>query len=232
VLVWVGSGRRAGVAAAGGTTETRASLAELCHLYWPPVYSFLRRSGRSTDDARDLTQSFFAGILARNDLATADPQRGRFRGWLLGALKHFLSNERRRARTKKRGGGAIAISIDRLAAEEIYARELTDSLTPERMYVRRWALAMLDHVMRRLEREYVRTDKRMSFERLKCALVGDEPSYDALADELGQAAGTLRVQVFRLRRRYRDLLHQEIAQTVMTSNDVNDELRYLFSALL
>jgi RNA polymerase sigma factor (sigma-70 family) len=214
------------------TTETRAALAELCALYWLPVYAFVRRSGHGPENARDLTQSFFMRILEHNDLASADPQRGRFRNWLLGALKHFLANDRRREHTQKRGGGSIVLSIDVVAEEDRYLHEPADSLTPERVYEHRWALTVLEHVMNRLEREYAKQGKRERFEKLKPFLVGDEPPYETLAAELGEAAGALRQQVFRMRRRYRDLLREEISNTVATPADVDDELRSLFAALL
>ena len=218
-------------AAAGLTPGTRAALAELCKLYWPPAYAFVRRSGRSPDDALDLTQSFFARVLEHNDLASFDPRRGRFRSWLLGALKHVLANERRHAAAQRRGGGVDMLSIDAVDAEHRYAREPADRLTPERAYERRWALTVLERVLGRLEQEQAAQGKHERFERLKGFLVGDEPSYEALADQLGEAAGTLRVQAHRLRRRYRDLLREEIADTVEGPADVDDELRHLLAAL-
>jgi RNA polymerase sigma factor (sigma-70 family) len=219
------------VAAAGTSAGRRAALAELCKLYWPPAYAFVRRSGHGPEDALDLTQSFFARMLEHNDLASFDPQRGRFRSWLLGALKNFLANERRHAQAQKRGGGAALLPIDALDAERRYAREPADLLTPERVYERRWALTLLEHVLGRLEQEHAAQDKGERFERLKGFLVGDEPSYEALASQLGESAGALRVQVHRLRRRYRDLLRDEIAETVEDPAGVDDELRHLLAAL-
>lgn len=217
--------------AAGATAGTRTALAELCKLYWPPVHAFVRRSGHRRDDALDLTQSFFARILEQNDLASFDPQRGRFRGWLLGALKNFLANERRHALAQKRGGGAAMLSIDAVDAEHRYAYEPADLLTPERIYERRWALTVLEHVLDRLAQEHAAQDRRERFEQLKGFLVGDEPPYEALAGQLGEVAATLRVQVCRLRRRYRELLRDEIAETVEDPADVDDELRHLLAAL-
>lgn len=218
-------------AAAELTPGTRAALAELCELYWPPVYTFVRRSRHDPQDALDLTQSFFARILEHNNLASTDPQRGRFRNWLLAALKHFLANEWRRARAQKRGGGVTVLSIGATDDDSRHAHDPADSLTPEHMYERRWALTLLDHVMETLEREYATQGKREWFEQLKSHLVGDEPSYEALARKLGKASGTLRVQVHRLRRRFRDLLRAEITGTVEAADDVDDELRNLFAAL-
>ena len=222
--------------AAGLSAEAGAALAELCKLYWPPVHAFIResvrRSGRDPSDALDLTQSFFELIFERKDLANADPQRGRFRAWLLGAVKHFLANEGRRGRAKKRGGGTPVLSIDEHAAEGDLTHEPADALTPEHAYARRWAHTVLDQVMCRLEHEQATAGKRERFACLKRFLDGDEPVYDELASELGEPVGTLRVQVHRLRRRYRDLLRDEIAHTVETPAEVDDELRYLLAALL
>jgi RNA polymerase sigma factor (sigma-70 family) len=218
--------------AAGASTQTRASLAELCQLYWPPVYTFVCYRGHDPDDARDLTQSFFARMLERNDLGRADPRRGRFRSWLLGALKHFLANERRRANALRNGGGTVTISINAIGEDGRHADEPTDPLTPERMYLRKWTLTVLDHAMTRLECAYATSSKRNHFEKLKSVLIGDESSYEALAGELGETVGTLRVQVHRLRRRYRDLLREEVGETVKTPSDVDHEIRELFAALL
>lgn len=223
------------IAVAGGggmPSETRAALAELCALYWPPVYSFVRRRGHGPDDALDLTQGFFTRILEHNDLASADPQRGRFRSWLHSALKNYLANEWRRECAQKRGGGTVVLSIDAIAAERRYAGEPADLLTPEQVYERRWALTVLDHVMNRLKWEYAEQGKREQFEKLQPFLVGDKPSYESLAGELGEAAGTLRQQVFRMRRRFHDLLREEISDMVATSADIDDELRSLLAALL
>jgi RNA polymerase sigma factor (sigma-70 family) len=220
------------IAAAGGsTTERRAALHELCELYWHPVYAFVRRSGRAAPDALDLTQGFFTRILEKNDLATADPERGRFRSWLLGALRHFLANEWDRERAQKRGGGVPALSIDAVMAEGRYVHELADPLTPERLYERRWAITLLEHVVDELGQECAAAGQAARFERLKGSLVGAEPSYEELAAELGEAAGTLRVAVHRLRRRYRDLLRAHIADTVERSEDVDEEIRHLLGAL-
>lgn len=218
-------------AAADLTSDTRAALEELCELYWPPVYSFVRRSGRDAPDAFDLTQGFFARILEHNDLAAVDPARGRFRSWLLGALKHFLANEWRASTALKRGGGATILSLDALAAEGRYAHEPVDPLTPERLYERRWALTVLERVLSRLHAECAADGNAARFEALKGFLTGEGMSYDALARELGEPAGTLRVAVHRLRRRYRDLLCDEIAETVERPEDVEDEIRQLMAAL-
>ena len=214
--------------AAGPTAAARPALAELCAIYWPPVYAFVRRAGRSPDDALDLTQSFFTRMLEHNDLASVDPRRGRFRAWLLGALKHFLANEARRSRAQKRGGCRV-LAIDDLAEDG--AAELADSVTPARLYARRWAITVLENVLGTLEREHAAADKRKRFALLKSSLLGCDLDYEALAEELGQPAATLRVHVHRLRRRYHDLLREEIARTVDTPREVDDELRYLLAVL-
>lgn len=221
------------VAAAGEPPPaSSAALAELCQLYWPPIYAFVRRYQRDPQAALDLTQGFFAQLLEHNDLARVDAKRGRFRSWLLAALKHFLANERRRARAQKRGGGAAMLSIDAIDVEERWVEARAGVPTPEQLYHRRWALAVLDRVMDKLDLEHVQRGKREWFERLKIHIVGEEPSYDALAGELGVAPATLRVQVHRLRRRYHSVLRAEIAETVEAPEDVDHELRDLFAALL
>jgi RNA polymerase sigma factor (sigma-70 family) len=217
--------------AAGETAAAQPALAELCAIYWPPVYAFVLRTGRGREDALDLTQGFFTRILEHNDLATADPRRGRFRAWLLGALKHFMANEARRARAQKRGGGRV-FAIDDVTAESCDT-DLACSITPTHLYARRWALTVLEHVLGKLEQEQAAEEKhRKRFELLKSSLVGCDLDYDALAEEVGQPAATLRVQVHRLRRRYHELLREEISRTVDTPADVEEEIRYLLAALI
>lgn len=220
------------VAAAGSTIEARPALARLFEAYWRPVYGYVRRKGHDLDRAGDLVQSFFTHLLEHRDgLARVDPERGRFRSWLLGALQNFLANEARHVRARKRGGDIVFLSIDALTAEDCHAREPADSSTPERLYDRRWALAVLERVLDQLEREHAAEDQRERFQCLKPFLVGDQPSYDALTGQLGEQAGTLRIQVYRLRQRYRQLLRAEIRSTVRRPADVEDELRHLLDAL-
>ncbi len=219
-------------AASGSTIEARPALAKLFEAYWAPVYGYVRRRGHDLDRSRDLVQSFFTHLLEnRDDLAGVDPRRGRFRAWLLGVLQNFLANEWRHVHTLKRGGDIVFLSIDALTAEDCYARVPADTVTPERLYDRRWALAVLERVLERLEREHAAEDERERFQHLKGFLVGDEPSYEVLVGQLGQEAGTLRVQVHRLRRRYRRLLRAEIENTVQRPADVEAELRHLLDAL-
>jgi RNA polymerase sigma-70 factor (ECF subfamily) len=211
--------------------RSRTALAELCRIYWPAVYAFARRSGHAPHDALDLTQSFFVRVLERNWLASADPRRGTFRGWLFVTFKHFAYNEWRRARAHKRGGTAVVFSIDAADAEGRYAHEPVELVSPEDLYHRRWAISVLAHVAEQLEHELASSEHPERFARLQRFLVGDEPSYQELARELGAPVGTLRVQVHRLRRRYRALLRETIAETVADPADVEDELRALFTAL-
>jgi RNA polymerase sigma-70 factor (ECF subfamily) len=217
----------------GATPDARAALAALCGTYWYPLYAFARRLGQSADDAQDSTQAFFARLLEKHYLRDADQSRGKFRSFLLAAFKHFLANERDRARAQKRGGGRPVLSLDFAAGESRYGREPSHEATPERLYERRWALAVLDWVLARLRGEAVRDGKDAAFDRLKGFLTGDgdAASYRDLAAELGRSEGAVKVAVHRLRRRYREVLREEIAQTVTGPADVEDELMYLLTAL-
>jgi RNA polymerase sigma-70 factor (ECF subfamily) len=213
--------------------EARAALEGLCRDYWYPLYAFARRRGLGPDDAADLVQGFFADLIARRDLAAADPARGRFRSFLLAACSHYLSNRREHDRAAKRGGGRAPVPIDRLEAESRYGREPTHELTPERLFARRWALDLLERALGRLEAEAAGARQAALFGRLRPALTGDggcEP-YAVVAEELGITEGAVKMAALRLRRRYGELLRAEIAQTVADPADVDDELRDLFAAL-
>ncbi len=222
------------VLAACGEASPRAeqALAELCEAYWYPLYAFVRRQGRTPAEAEDLTQEFFVALIERRFLASTDPEKGRFRTFLLLCLKRFLSNQRDHDRAQKRGGGRRQISIDGQDAESRYRCEPSDADTPERLYERRWALALLDQVLVRLDDEYRRTNKTLLFKRLKSFLVADAPqqSYAALGEELRLSEGAVRVAVHRLRRRYGELLRAEVARTLERQGDVNEEIRALFAA--
>jgi RNA polymerase sigma-70 factor (ECF subfamily) len=217
----------------GDSAEARAALATLSESYWFPLYAFVRREGYSPDDAQDLIQAFFVRLLEKNYLAVADPERGRFRSFLLAALKHFLANQRKRGRAQKRGGGRAAISLDFPAAENRYRLEPADKLTPERLYEKRWALALLDRVLKRLRDELAAAGKPGRFDRLKQLLTGEPEadSYRQIAGELAMSEGAVKVAVHRLRRRYRELLEDEIAQTVAGPGELEEELRHLLSAV-
>lgn len=220
------AGRRA-------SPESADALVALCRAYWYPLYAFVRRQGYRPEDAQDLTQAFFARLLEKNYLADADRQRGKFRSFLLAALKHFLANERDRARARKRGGGQTVLSLDFAVAETRYGHEPADPMTPERLFERRWALTLLDRVLGRLQDEHVAAGKGPWFERLKEFLTREPgaTSYRDVAQRAGTTEGAVKVAVHRLRKRYRQLLEEEIGHTVTRPEEVEDELRQLFTAL-
>jgi len=224
-------------AAVQPSTESRTALATLCQIYWHPVYAFIRRNGSDRDQAQDLTQAFFAVLLEKNYLGDAKQERGRFRSFLLTAVKHFLSNQRDRATAQKRGGGQPELSLD-LAfdpreAEAWYSPVAVDDVTPERLFELRWAHSLLERVMANLREEFANSGKAEYFDRLSDYLHGDSKGihYDELSAEMGVTAGALRTQVHRMRRKYRDLLRGEIAQTVSTPAEIDDEIRFLLTTL-
>jgi RNA polymerase sigma-70 factor (ECF subfamily) len=222
------------VVTAGASAEESAdSLAQLCEAYWHPLYAYVRRSGHGVEDARDLTQEFFARILEKKSLREADHERGRFRSFLLASLKHFLANEWDRARAEKRGGGAVSISLDAATAEERYKLEPADRLTPEKIFEREWALTLLDRTIANLGEQYSYEGKQELFGRIKDFLAGDvaRGGYDAAAAELGMTEGALKVAVSRARRRFGDLLRLEVAATVADAADTQDEVGHLLTAL-
>ncbi len=208
------------------------ALASLCALYWYPLYAYVRRRGHGADDAHDLTQSFFARLLEKDFLAAVDRGKGKFRSFLLASCNHFLANEHDRARARKRGGGRRLLSLNAADAEGRYLAEPADDLTPERLFDRRWALALLQEVMGRLRAEFEAKGKARMFERLRGFLVGEKGTgYRRAADELRLSEGAVKVAVHRLRQRYRELLHEEIARTVGAPEEVEEEIRALFAAL-
>lgn len=215
------------------TPRGHDALATLCELYWYPLYSYLRRRGYRAEDAQDLTQGFFARLLEKQSLNVVDRTRGRFRSFLLASLDHYVSNERDRSRTQKRGSGVAPISLDVAIAEDRYVREPADPLTPERIFDRNWALAVLDRVLHRLRGELRDAGKDSLFETLKVYLTGEQAagSYRDVGAGLGLSEGALKVAVHRLRRRYRALLYDEIAHTVATPEEVELELQYLIEAI-
>ena len=193
----------------------------------------MRRWGYSADDAQDLTQEFFARVLEKHYIRQADPARGRFRSFLLASLKHFLSNERDRARAQKRGGGAAPLPFELETAEGRYTREPPDDETPDRIFERRWALALLERVLGRLRDENYAAGKAELFDRVRDLLTEGraEVPYVDIAVTLGMSEGALKVAVHRLRRRYGELLRETIGETVADAAEIDDEIRYLFSAL-
>jgi RNA polymerase sigma-70 factor (ECF subfamily) len=217
----------------GDAPEARSALAALCQIYWYPLYAYVRRSGHPADEAKDLTQEFFARLLEKHYLRAADAERGRFRSYLLTAFRRFLSKERHQARALKRGGGRRMLALDFDHGESRFCLEPTTDVTAEVLYERRWALAMLDRVMVRLRDESERVGKREGFDRLKVFLTGEAavPSYRDVAAELGTTEGAVKVAVHRLRRRFREVVLAEIAQTVSTPEEVDEELRHLFDAI-
>ena len=220
---------------ASDTNRARDALARLCQTYWHPLYAYVRRLGNSPHDAQDLTQEFFARLLAKNSLSGADESRGRFRSFLLASFKHFLANEWDKARAQKRGGGQIPISIDVASAETSCGAvfEPADPASAEKLFERRWALTLLDQVLRRLRNEYVSSGRAELFEQLKPTLTEASRSvrYAEIASRLGTTEGAVKVAVHRLRQQYRELLRAEIAETVSGPDEVEDELRNLFAAL-
>ena len=215
------------------TAESEEALEYLCRTYWPPVYAYLRRQGHDVHEAQDLTQGFFARFLEKNYLENVRPEKGKFRSYLLGAVKHFVSNERDRAQAKKRGGGRAVLSLDFERAEGRYGIEPSDSTTPERIFDRCWALALLDRVLSRLEEEYRRRVQEKTFEHLKTFITSgsSEASYRDVADVLEMTEGAVKVAVHRLRRRYKEILEEEIAGTVADETEIDGELRYLLRAV-
>ena len=211
--------------------EARSALVYLCENYWYPLYAYLRRRGYPADQAQDLTQEFFTRVLEGRYLDRVDPQRGRFRSFLLSSLKFFVADEQDRQRALKRGGGQL-VSLEFSSGEERYQREPAHGETPERIFERRWALSVLDRVVEKLRDEFVHHGRPEHFERLKVFLLGQSDApYAALAREMNTSEGALKVAIHRLRKRYRELFRQEIADTVADPADVESELRYLAAAL-
>jgi RNA polymerase sigma factor (sigma-70 family) len=222
----VAAGDRAGPTA-------REALAELCSAYWYPLYAFVRHKGHPPDEAADLVQGTFLTLLDRDGLPAVAPERGRFRSFLMAACSHHLADCRDRDRAAKRGGGAPPISIDRALAEGRYSAEPVDALTPERLFDRRWATDLLDQALARLEAESIAAGKSALVSRLLAALTGGrgEAPFAAIAAELGMTEGSVRMAASRLRKRYGEILREEIARTVADPADVDAEVRALFAAL-
>ncbi|HXO36270.1 MAG TPA: sigma-70 family RNA polymerase sigma factor [Candidatus Acidoferrales bacterium] len=214
--------------------DSRSALVSLCENYWYPLYAYLRRRGHAPDEAQDLTQEFFMRLLGGRYLDKADPEKGRFRSFILTSLKFFAADEQDRQRAQKRGGGAV-VSLEFSSGEsgeERYQREPGHDETPDRIFERRWALSMLERVMERLRDEFVQHDRPENFERMKVFLLGQsEAPYAALAGEMNTSEGALKVAIHRLRKRYRELFRQEIADTVADPAEVESELRYLAAVL-
>ncbi len=213
--------------------EAEAALDELCRTYWSPLYAYVRRTGHEAHDAQDLTQEFFARLLEKKYLKLADRERGRFRSFLLKSLQHFLINEWDRSQAQKRGGGQKAFSLDEEATERAYLQQPADQLAPESFYDQRWAMTLLEKAMERLGADYVASGKGELFHQLKPLLLteGSGESYRQLAGPLGLSEGAVKVALHRLRQRFRNAVRAEIAQTVATPEEVDEELRCLMTAL-
>jgi DNA-directed RNA polymerase specialized sigma24 family protein len=219
-------------ASAEGAAEARAALEELYRLYCYPVYAFIRRRGYGRQDAQDLTQDFFVHLLEKGTLGRADPQRGRFRNFLVGALGHFLANAAERASAAKRGGGCQWVFLDDGAAEDRYQLAAPEGLTAEKLFEAQWAGALVEATFTRLRCELESEGKGHLFEALQGFLPGREvPSYQQVADALNLSLGALKTAIHRLRGRYGALLREEVARTVAAPAEVDEELRYLRAAL-
>ncbi|MDH3283171.1 MAG: sigma-70 family RNA polymerase sigma factor [Acidobacteriota bacterium] len=223
------------VVAAGdrASPDAERALASLCEAYWYPLYAFARRRGADPEEARDLTQSFFATLLEKNYVADADRERGRFRTFLLTAFQHHAAKDRARERAAKRGGAERPLSLDYDVGEQRYLLEPVETATPERIYERRWALTILERVLSAVRRDYAETGRSALFDALSPVLVGASPapSYRAIGEDLGLSEGAVKVAAHRLRRRYRARLRAEIEETVSTPSEVDDELRHLLQAV-
>jgi RNA polymerase sigma factor (sigma-70 family) len=228
--------------ARGDSPEAQAALGDLCTAYYAPVLAFLRRSGRDEDAARDLTQEFFARLLVRRGLDTVEPGRGRFRSFLLGAVKHFLADQHDRASAAKRGGGQTPLSLDAHASDTTHGGGMNSALpqiadpgatVPDAFFDRQWALTILDRALAALAAEHQAAGKADHFEALKPWLTGDSEnlSQAAVARRLDMNEGAVKVAIHRLRKRFRELVKTEIAQTVGDGGDVQTELNYLLEVL-
>jgi RNA polymerase sigma-70 factor (ECF subfamily) len=221
------------LAAQGPSPAAEEALEKLCRTYWRPIYGFVRRQGIGPEDAKDLTQGFFALLLERRDLKAVRQEKGRLRSYLLTSLKHFLTNERNRAMAIKRGAGQRLIPLEDLRERERAGFEPAHTLAADQIYERRWALSVLDQVLARLGHEYRAAGNIQLFDRLQKSLT-DEPDRRSLADtarELGMTESAVRQASYRVRQRYRQLLREEITHTVLAAGDVEDELRHLVSVL-
>ncbi len=226
-------GSRVAQSGNASSPEVRAAIEALCSAYWYPLYAFIRRRGHDPDAALDLVQGLFAHLVERDAFARADPRRGRFRTFLLAVCRNFLSDQGEQRQAQKRGGGLAIVSIDQSAAEGRYRVEPADTLTPDRLFERAWALALLERVLGQLRHEYTVAGKAALFERLEPTLAAgiDAEPLAAIAAALGATEGAVQVAAHRLRRRYRVLIRAEIGATVNDIAETDDEIRALFGAL-
>ncbi len=220
---------------AGGEPSPNAvaALEKLCRTYWFPLYAFVRRKGLMDEDAKDVTQQFFTLLLERNDIQAVDARRGKFRTFLLTSLTHFLANERDRAQAAKRGGGKIIFSLDAISPEQFQCIEPSSDLSPDKLFDQRWAVKLLEAAMTRLQEEMADANRSAQFEELKKFLT-EEPDggdYTAVSARLRITSQAVAVAVHRLRQRYRQLVRAEVANTVSTQTEVEEEMRHLLAAL-
>jgi len=222
------------VLAAGkrSTPQSDAALEQLCRTYWFPLYAYVRRRGHTKEDAEDLTQAFFARFLAKNYLEGLSAERGRFRAFLLASLKHFLTNEWKKSQRQKRGGGEMPLSLDWQTADTQFQVAATNEPSPDKAFDREWALALLNKVIERLQKECEAEGRAKLFAQLKIFLTAGKggTAQAEVAKTLGMEEGAVRVAIHRLRKRYRELLRDEIAQTLADAADVDEEMRALFGA--
>lgn len=223
------------VLTAGETSnpEIQGALEALCRTYWYPLYAYVRRTGRNPEEACDLTQEFFARFLRQGHVSLADPARGRFRTFLLTSMKRFVANEWKKEHRLKRGGDQQILSLDAAEGEQRFAGEPADAASPDVLYERRWAAALLERVLGLLGEECATSGRGAQFEALKARLWGENRDVPqaALADQLGMSEGAFKVAAHRMRARYRELLRTEIAHTVASAGEVEDELRHLISVM-
>jgi RNA polymerase sigma-70 factor (ECF subfamily) len=217
----------------GGSTDAAEALAQLCRAYWYPLYAYARRTGRSPEDAQDLTQGFFEHLIESRLVASAEATKGRFRAFLRQCFRNFMAADRAKATRQKRGGGQPILSLDATGAEARFGRETADMRSPDLLYERNWALAVLDEVMLQVQREFAASGRERAFQILRPHLQGDDHglSYAAVAQELSTTAETARVMVYRLRRRYRELLNGVVLRTVGSPAEVDEELRHLLQVV-
>jgi RNA polymerase sigma factor (sigma-70 family) len=220
-------------AAQTGAPHAMAALEELCRTYWYPLYAYIRRQGRTVEDAQDLTQEFFVRLLEKHYLGLADPSLGRFRTFLLSSLKNFLINDWKKWQRRKRGGGQSIFSFDEQLAETRYAAELQDEVSPEKTFEKRWAMTLIERVLGQLDGEYRECGQETLFLVLREYVWGlaESQSYADIARRLDLTEGAVRVAVHRLRRRCRDLIRAEIAQTVAAPSEVDAEIQHLMSVM-
>jgi DNA-directed RNA polymerase specialized sigma24 family protein len=214
------------------SVQSGQALETLCRTYWYPLYAYARRVGNNPSDAEDLTQGFFTRLLEKDYLTLAAPEKGRFRTFLLMLFKRFMANEWDRAHAAKRGGFAPAVPIDQVLAEDRLAAEVSHEVTPEVLYDRQWARTLLEQTMRRLQQEYVESGRAQLFENLRNCLAREEeaPAYADIAARLKLTEAAMKMAVQRLRRRYREILREQIAETVSSPEEIEEEIRHLFAA--